>query len=77
MKRTGYPKSRSLLRLAGALFGVTMTLAVVSVISQQMHVERFGQGAAEVVELERVTVTAKRASGERAFAEVPAPSRAN
>lgn len=77
MKRTGYPKTHSSLRLAGALFGVTMTLAVVSVISQQMHVERFGQGAAEVVELERVIVTAKRPSGERAFAAAPAPSRTN
>jgi len=76
VKRTDYANTRPTTRLAGALFAATMTLAVVSVLTEQLHVERFGQGA-PVVELERVTVTATRPAGERAFAAAPTSSRAN
>jgi len=45
-------------RLGGAVFAAVTTLTVVSLLSQALHVERFGDGA-QVVHLERVTVTAK------------------
>ena len=76
MTRTGFIQTRSTVRLAGALLAATMTLAVVTVPAEQLHVERFGEGAT-VVELERVTVTAKRPTGERAFATAPTTSRTN
>jgi hypothetical protein len=76
MKRTGFAKTRSTIRLAGALFAVTMTLAVVSVLTEQLHVERFGEGL-PLVQLDRVTVTAERPAGERAFAAAPAAWRSN
>lgn len=76
MTRTGFAKTRTRTRLAGALFAMTVTLAVVSVLTEELHVDRFGEGAA-MVEFDRVTVTAKRPAGDAAFAAAPASSRAN
>jgi hypothetical protein len=76
MKPTGFAQTRSTIRLAGALFAMTVTLAVVSVLTEQLHVERFGEGA-PLVQLDRVTVTAERPASERALAAAPAAWRAN
>jgi hypothetical protein len=76
MTRTDFAQTRTTTRLAGALFAATMTLAVVSVLSEQLHVERFGEGS-PVVELDRVIVTPKRPAGDPAFAAAPTTSRSN
>jgi hypothetical protein len=64
------------LRLTSAVFAALTTLGVVSLISQSLHVDRFGDGA-QVVQLDRVTVTAKRAATEPAVAAIPPSTRAN
>jgi hypothetical protein len=64
------------LRLTSAVFAALTTLGVVSLISQGLHVDRFGDGA-QVVQLDRVTVTAKRAATEPAVAAIPPSTRAN
>ena len=64
------------LRLGGAAFAALISLGLVSLVSQSLHIERFGDGA-QVVQLERVTVTAKRSAPEASVAAVPASTRAN
>lgn len=76
MTRTGFATPRAITRLAGALFALTMTLAVAGVLTEELNVARFGEGL-ELVELDRVTITAKRPAGEPAFAAAPSASRAN
>lgn len=55
------PMPRFAVRAFGATLAAALTLSVVSLISQGLHVERFGNGTPEVVELDRVTVTAQAA----------------
>jgi hypothetical protein len=64
------------LRLTGAALAALVTLGLVSALSQVLHVERLGESA-QLVELDRVIVTATRAAADAAVAAIPAPTRAN
>lgn len=64
------------IRATGAALAALITLGVVSLLAQSLHVERFGDGA-QVVHLDRVTVIAQRPAAQPAVAAIAAASRAN
>ena len=65
------------IRVAGAALAASITFGVVSLLAQSLHVDRFGDGA-QLVHLDRVTVTAQRpAAAEPAVAALPPAVRAN
>lgn len=64
-------------RLASGALAVMMGVGIASVMSQSLHIERFGHGA-PLVHLAPVTVTAQPAEIDTAtIAAIPGPSRAN
>jgi hypothetical protein len=63
-------------RLASATLAALITFGVVATLSQSLHVERLGEGS-PLVQLERVTVTAQRATVAPAVASIPATTRSN
>lgn len=64
-------------RLASGALAVMMGVGIASVMSQSLHIERFGHGA-PLVHLAPVTVTAQPAAVDTAtFAALPAGSRTN
>jgi hypothetical protein len=65
------------IRLTSGALAALIAVGLVSLISQGLHVDRFGDGA-QVVELDRVTVTAQRSTrADPAVAAIPAATRAN
>jgi hypothetical protein len=67
---------RPSIRLTGATLAALITFSVIATLSQSLHVERLGEGS-PLVQLERVTVTAQRASASPAVASIPATTRSN
>jgi hypothetical protein len=71
------PRRPLTVRLASGTLAVMMGLGIVSVLSQSLHVERFGHGA-PLVQLAPVTVTATPAVVDTTtFAAAPSTTRAN
>jgi hypothetical protein len=67
---------RPSIRLASATLAALITFSVVATLSESLHVERLGE-ASPLVQLERVTVTARRTSVAPAVASIPPSTRSN